>query len=191
MNFNFENIITFLGGGVIVAILNFVINKRKENRSDLEIVIKLLQEDNKRLREREESNSIEIDKLKISVSNLQNKIILLESTTNEMPFPMWLKDRDLVMLSVNTKYSEVFGVSADQYVGKTDFEVWDEKTAQEFRTNDERVLFGGLVFYGTENVTVNGKKIDLLVVKYPRKIGNIIIGIAGLAIIKNDLLSYE
>lgn len=54
--------------------------------------------------------------------------------------PVWYKDTNLVMRYLNPAYGAVFGVTAHQYVGRTDRDVWGSAIADAFEQNDMRVL---------------------------------------------------
>lgn len=44
------------------------------------------------------------------------------------------------MACLDAEYRATFGIQAFQYIGQTDFEIWDEETAQQFYNNDLQVL---------------------------------------------------
>lgn len=61
------------------------------------------------------------------------------------PLPAWLKrwDREtqqFVMVGINARYANFYGVTQDAYEGVTDFDVHPEEMAQSFYANDMRVL---------------------------------------------------
>lgn len=59
------------------------------------------------------------------------------------PVIAWTKDEQGRHVYLNKTYEEHFGVSLEDWRGKTDFEVWPLETAQEFRKNDLAVLAAG------------------------------------------------
>ncbi len=140
-------ILSFLGGGTIIGILTWTISNRKDKRQGLKEIIDLYKSDNDRLRKdvddlkkefeeyrkrsfaRENENTSMIRELKV-------KLNLLESAHLDLPVPQWLKDTSGKMLSVNTAYCEIFGISAENYVGKSDYDVWPKEIADAFMKND-------------------------------------------------------
>ncbi len=72
----------------------------------------------------------------------------LHALLRRMPYPAWIKvvDRDdagaiqFRMQFINAAYTKTFGVSWEDYVGRTDFEVWPHQVAAEYYANDTTVL---------------------------------------------------
>lgn len=130
-----------------------------------------------------------INDLQKQVNNLRNKLLLLESATNDLPIPMWLKDLDGTMLSLNKAYEWLFllpnNLRAEDYIGKHDSDVWPEEVAEEFGKNDRTVISNKSVEKFYETVSIDGENKEFLIIKFPRKVGNTIVGIAGIAIDKN------
>ncbi|MEM6378306.1 MAG: hypothetical protein AAF705_08840, partial [Bacteroidota bacterium] len=139
-----ENIIIALisavSGGVIGQFLNYLLSSKKQHSDNYGSVLDLWKSDNERLRKIETQLRVEVDKLRDLVGDLSNKIVLLESAHLSFPFPMWLKGLDGTMLVLNSSYERTFlspkGLSAADYVGKIDADIWDEKTAAAFKIND-------------------------------------------------------
>lgn len=79
--------------------------------------------------------------------------------------PMWIKAAYeengkpvFRMLEVNHKYTDMFGLDRQMYIGKTDLEAgWDKVTADEFYHNDLTVWATGEPQNVTE--TINGKSV--------------------------------
>lgn len=179
-----------LSGGLVGAIVSW----RKSKRDDFDILIKTWKLDNDRLREemdklREQFKEIEksLDLEKEKSNHLQNKIILLESAHHDLPFPMWLKDENGVMLSINPAYEKKFlipmGLEAKDYLFKKDEDVWGAAIAKEYGRHDYVAKVKGL-FIGNETISLKGSDIseEWHVVKYARYLGGVLIGIAGIAI---------
>lgn len=59
---------------------------------------------------------------------------------DNLNIPAWFKDRDGVMKYINTSYSLTFAVTPQQYVGRTDIEVWPPEVARNFTRNDAEVV---------------------------------------------------
>lgn len=56
---------------------------------------------------------------------------------------VYLKDLDGKHILVNRQYERLFGISRQQIIGKTDFEIFPEATARKFRENDRRAIATG------------------------------------------------
>jgi PAS domain S-box-containing protein len=64
----------------------------------------------------------------------------LRALIDSLKYPVWLKDEDSRMVVINKAYQKKFGITAKEYEGKTDFDVWDKETAEQFRKNDLEAL---------------------------------------------------
>ena len=175
--------------------IDFFTSKRKANRVDFETILNRLdkelaesKEERVVLRTENEKLKEEQLQLRADLISLRNKIILLESAQNDSPLPMWLKDTDGTMLALNGAYEEMFlipnGLKMQDYIGKTDYDIWPEEIAKQYRAHDSKVYKSGKTFKGPERVVVNGEDVPITVIKYVRYSGNLKIGIAGIAIPK-------
>lgn len=97
------------------------------------------------------------------------------------PFPAWIKDTDSRMIFCNKAYEDVYGISAADYIGKTDAEFWGEEQAAEFIKHDQTVIKRGEGIVVVEPLF--NKKANLAqkayVSKFPIWERGRIIGIAG------------
>ena len=182
---------------ILSAILTFVVARSKEKRTDFSTITEMLKEDNDRLRLKEkelearvDEQAIKILKLEKNVSNLQNKLILLESAHNDSPLPMWLKDENGVMMALNEPYILTFlkplGKSRDDYIGQDDFAMWPAEVAKQFRKHDKLAEELGFVDTFEDVPNGNGDLIRFRIIKYARYLGNHVIGIAGIAIPQHE-----
>lgn len=136
---------------------------------------------------RKYSDQTRIKKLEKQVKRLQYKVTLLESSHQDAPIPIWLKDNFGVMLALNPAYEKTFllprNLTAEDYLNKTDEVVWPEDIADEYRKNDLMVARTNTVWKGYETIIDHqGKETQWQVIKYPRTAAGITIGIAGIAI---------
>lgn len=56
------------------------------------------------------------------------------------PAIAWVKTEEGRHVYLNKTYERTFGVNQVDFLGKTDFEVWPEQVAEEFRRNDQKIL---------------------------------------------------
>jgi hypothetical protein len=146
-----EIIAAVVGGGLFTQIFNFVLSKQKAEKDDFESIVDQWQSDNKRLREENQTHIIKQNQLfkKIAemekrISNLNTKLLIMESAGMNIPLPTWLKDLDGTMLAINDSYEFYFLKPIDKtkedYIGKTDFDIWNEEIAKIYKENDLAVL---------------------------------------------------
>lgn len=181
-------LISALSGSVLTGVTSYFIQKRrvqidekKDDRSGFQELYQLIKEDNERLRDAEKTNEAEIAKLKRQVDDLQRQVVLMQSAHESLPIPQWLKDLNGVMLSINEPYSRVFKKTRSEYIGKTDFEVWDEATAKKFTANDRQVMKTEQPLYTIEPVNMGSHTEDWYILKYPRYSGSTLVGVGGIA----------
>ena len=68
-------------------------------------------------------------------SEAQKKAIL-----NNLPHLAWLKDCEGKYLSVNDSFANSFGRSAEEIIGKTDYELYPQDYAQNYREQDLKII---------------------------------------------------
>lgn len=109
----------------------------------------------------------------------------------DSPLPMWLKDINGTMLLVNDAYERMFlipaGLTKEDYIGHNDYDVWDQKTANQFHIHDIGVLSQEVIFNESETFPVNGVMQTFRVIKYPYYVDGELFGTAGLAIPPADV----
>lgn len=119
-----------------------------------------------------EINKIEQDTI-LSNNYLRN---IIES----VPGSIYWKDKNGVWVGANTHTLKTTGISAENLLGKTDYELWPEH-AKELRENDIKVMNTGCTLSREESVILpNGKKRYYAAEKMPLRDSNgKIIGIIG------------
>lgn len=179
--------IALVTGGALQYSLNYIIAKKNASRDDFTRIVETWQKDNERLREENEKLNEELHKIRTELADLRAKVILMESAHSDAPLPMWLKDSNGVMLSVNRAYEETFlrplGKNASQYIGNKDFDIWPIEIAKQYQKNDNDVLRSGFPWRGTEPVLqADGTSENWYILKYVRYAGTIKLGVAGIAV---------
>jgi len=82
-----------------------------------------------------------------------------QSLTEQLPFSYSCKDAESRRTYVNRHYCEQHGVTPDQVLGKSDFDLFPTELAQKFADDDRRVLEHGEVLRDIEEFTgLNGAK---------------------------------
>lgn len=152
-------------------------------RNDL---MERLKEVEAQLREVEDKNR----ELERELLNVRHMLSVLESAHEDLPFPGWVKDKDLRMRRLNREYGRQvlapMGLSIADYLGKLDHEVMPEPIAAEWNTNDRWVWETGHLWIGIEQVPDGqGSHRDWIIIKYVYYVANVKFGIAGMAFPKN------
>lgn len=183
-------ITTLLTGGGLGVFLTFKLGNRKQNQSELEKVIDTYRERTledsaviKELRDRIDQLERITNKRDLEVVNLRNQLMLFESSHVDIPLPMWLKDVNGVMLFLNREFEDTFlrpiGKTSHDYIGKRDADIFEKKDAEAFAKSDAEVYRKKRPTRFIEEVTRNGEVFEVTSIKYPRFLGNTIIGIGG------------
>jgi PAS domain-containing protein len=176
-------IIAAISGGAVAAILNYLSSGRAAKKDEFDVVVETWRKDNERLRAENAALGAELHQMRIEIGDLRSKVILMESAHTDAPLPMWLKDLNGRMLSVNKAYEEAFllpiGKDASDYIGRYDVDIWGEEVAKGFRENDLEAINSDAPIWKIENV---GELGNHKVVKYVRMAGKVKLGIAGIAI---------
>jgi PAS domain S-box-containing protein len=75
----------------------------------------------------------------------QRKETLLHQSAilNGIPDMAWLKDKNSRYVAVNEQFANTAGMTMEEIVGKTDFEIWQESFAQKYRNDDLEVMQSG------------------------------------------------
>ncbi len=84
---------------------------------------------------------IEITELKNVTDALMMRELYLRATLDNLPFLFWLKDKENHFLAVNKAFSDACGLARpEDAVGKTDFDVWPRKLAEQYQADDLEVI---------------------------------------------------
>lgn len=106
----------------------------------------------------------------------------LQSILDNTPLIIFIKDLEGRYLLANKSYREAFNFSKEQIIGKTDFELVDEKDAMRYSEIDEYIKREQKNVEIEETVEQDGIKKNLLIVKFPLfDKENNIYGIGGIA----------
>lgn len=188
-------IIALLSGGVIQYVAQYYIAKRKQSYTEVEMIIKTWAEDNERLRKTEKENRDRIDSLESQISLLRAQIVALESIQLDLPIPMWLKDLNGLMMSLNKPYENAFlkprKLTSVDYIGKSDSNVWSDDVCLKFKISDSYVKTNKDLHYSIVDIPFDTYSEKWIVVKYPRILNNELIGVGGLSIPYNSVLKYN
>ena len=88
---------------------------------------------------------------------LQESNSLFQTFMNTGPFLSYMKDSAGRFVFYNRRMNELFGVKGDEWIGRTDHDVWPEEIADQFRRHDLEVMAGGVPVELTEMTTDKGE----------------------------------
>lgn len=114
--------------------------------------------------------------------------MVMENSTSMI----FIKDLEGRYLMANKKFKEVFNVTDQYLIGKTDFDFDDRQSAEKYRAVDKWVIETGTPKEVEETVTINGESRYLLINKFPLRGSDArIIGICGITTDITDRKHYE
>lgn len=133
------------------------------------------------------SDNRSIEKLRELTERLEKTERFFEAFLNQCPFVMWCKDYSDGsgrMLFISDLYSEIFCVTPEKYVGKTDYDVWPTHIADTFRKQDLEVIRSGVEVWRAEPTPLADKPQwkHCMTLKFPIKTPDgEVIGVGGIA----------
>jgi PAS domain S-box-containing protein len=83
------------------------------------------------------------------------------------PAVVYIKDKDGKYVLVNSRFEELFSFKNEEVRGKTDYDIFPQETADQFRNNDLQVLSKKLSYQVEEQVPINDGIHTYLSVKFP------------------------
>jgi len=123
------------------------------------------------------------------IEYLQSNNLLLSSVINLIDDLIFYKDKDFKYIGCNSAFLNFINKSAEELIGKDDFEIFDHELASLFRYNDKLMLAQGKIRTNDEWVTYpDNSKVCLLTKKIPFIYDEVNTGILG---ISRDITSLE
>lgn len=97
--------------------------------------------------------SRDITERKQGESRLVDSEIRMRALIQAIPDLVWLKDKEGIYLSCNSRFEQFFGAPESEIVGKTDYDYVDKELADFFRKNDKAAMAQGAPSSNEEWVT--------------------------------------
>lgn len=177
---------------LLTTVFTFLINNKEFTQSEFDRTSQVLQRQIDDLRAENKELKQMLNHERAERIKIQLQLSAITSTQFSRPFAEWVK-LDGIMIFINKKYEEVFlkprGMTIDDYLFKTDMDVWPEDIAASYQVNDNIVIRSGQVWKGIEHVPdANGNLVEWIVYKYPYEVGfgpDKQRGVAGTAIPKD------
>ena len=117
---------------------------------------------------------------------------LLQSIINYSPAVIYFKDTRGRYLLVNNAFVRLFSIDLDWVMGKTDYDIFPEETADSLSANDREVMRQGVAREFEESIVVSGEARVYIASKFPlRNAEGIIYGVAGISIDITELKKAE
>ena len=98
---------------------------------------------------------------------VRNRTREISSILKYTPAVVYIKDERGRYVLVNSRYEELFEVQNDEVRGKTDYEILPKEVANQFRTNDLKVLSEKRSFQVEEHISQNEVVHTYLSIKFP------------------------
>lgn len=93
--------------------------------------------------------------LEISIIEGTNK---LNAIFNNIPHWAWLKDREKRFILVNKKFAQDLNLTTEDFIGKTDFDLFPEKLATAYNDIDQKVMDTGELITVEEETLINSEQ---------------------------------
>ena len=187
---------TLLGGGAVGAVItSYFSAKSEDKKTEVDASDRLVLQwekllDPLRARVSDLEDKLEESRLrelnyKEEISTLKNQLLIFESSHVDIPLAMWMKDTQGKLVFINSIYEDSYliprGFTVTDYLGKTDAAVWSPEVVKAFALHDAKVIREKRFSREIEPVDDGaGGFYYVDVLKYPRKLGNKVIGISGI-----------
>jgi two-component system, sensor histidine kinase and response regulator len=111
--------------------------------------------------------SRDIKSVKHAEEKVRDSDALYQSLIESLPQCIFRKDVEGRYVYVNQQLCELFGLQAEQFLGKTDFDVNPASLAAKYRRDDQWVMSHQKMFQAYEDVKAKRKKIHIRIYKTP------------------------
>lgn len=116
-----------------------------------------------------------------------NEADIVRQWMDDMPFEGWAKrlnkDGALVIIALNKSFTETYGLSWEEAVGKTDKELFSEEIALEYLETDLEVIKTGIPSIQVDHfIMPDGTKVDIRNIKWRIQFADGTYGSAGMVL---------
>ncbi len=106
-----------------------------------------------RIRELEEENR----RLREIISENKKSEVWLQSIIDKLPYPLFIKNTSRTFVHWNKEFSRITNVRDEDFIGSTDFDLFEKEQAQVFWDVDTQVLEENKTIVNEEDLTANGE----------------------------------
>ncbi|HSQ90275.1 sensor domain-containing protein [Romboutsia sp.] len=114
------------------------------------------------------------------ITEIKNRDTQFQILIENIPFEVWLRDKDGVYVNANTKFAKSIETTVEQLVGKNLKEFYNKEKADEILEEDMKVMSTKQSIKFTKDIVEKNKRKNIEVYKTPVfNIANEVIGIVG------------
>src|SRR5262249_21600233 len=110
----------------------------------------------------------DVTERKMAEDALRESQALFDSLVNSLPQNVFCKDFHGALTFGNKRFCETVGMTLEELIGKTDYDLFPRHLADKYRDDDRRALSGEVLDVVEENVSADNKRRFVHVVKSPR-----------------------
>jgi PAS domain-containing protein len=166
------------GEGIYTATIRSLQEQLESMRNEMRMQSKAYQAELKAV-------EAELREMTNQVNTLKTTIMTMKVFGHDGPFPMWAKDRSGRRSWHNPEYEMLTGYKLNDCLLKTDLEITgNQEIADAWSANDDEVIRKGAYIWSIEPCAHRDRPDDIfqvLVIKWPRRINDQVIGVDGAA----------
>lgn len=134
----------------------------------------------------------DITELKQTQGALEESKRILQAIIDNPPAIIYLKDTEGRFLLINSQFEKTFHVTKDNIIGKTDYDIFPEETAETFQINDRKVIKSGIPTKTEEIFPQDGGLHAYISIRFPmRNAEGIIYSVCNISIDITELMQME
>jgi len=155
-------------GRTIDILLSAIVDRDADGNITRSLAVSIDVTDRKRAEEALQQATVKLGQYSKDLERqVRNRTREISSILKYTPAVVYIKDGRGRYVLVNSRYEELFDVKNDEVRGKTDYEILPEEVADQFRTNDLKVLSEKRSFQVEEHISQNEVVHTYLSVKFP------------------------
>jgi PAS domain S-box-containing protein len=121
------------------------------------------------------------DERNLAENNLQEREARYKTLVENIPQKIFMKSRDYRWMSINENFARDLGISPEEVVGKTDYDLFPKELADKYHADDVRIIETGKTEELEERYVADGKETWVNTIKTPvRNNKGEIIGLLGI-----------
>ncbi|MDF0554973.1 PAS domain S-box protein [Kamptonema sp. UHCC 0994] len=112
----------------------------RQSKAELEMAV---EEYTSQLQQSRDRLQQEICDRQFAEEKLKKQEHQIKSLLNNIPHIAWLKDPESIYIAVNEPFAKACGLTPEDIVGKTDFDLWPSELATKYRQDDFQIIASG------------------------------------------------